>query len=254
MTSTQIRALLLICIPLGLLPMAALAAECGDTPLTQAQLDYLESQSLQIATPEGDVPVIQRCDIDGDNTVDINDIRAIAMQRNQPAAHPDDPMDWDRNNVINILDARGCQRACTLRRCRVQAEEPEELVGGVTEVAQCFQSGDYDGDGTQDIITMSEHTGPETRGGDWSLEVVILNEDENGNVQHVTFPYTGKQSATTGEIQQHLSTQPAGVVNLNPGTITIEQPAIVSYRDGEPKVIYYYVDGVLTRSFYGIDD
>jgi len=197
--------------------------------------------------------VIQRCDIDLNNTVDINDIRAILAQRNQPAAHPDDPMDWDRNNVINILDARGCQRACSLPRCRIPAEEPEEMMGGVTEIASCFQVDDFDGDGVDDFVGISEQTEGPARGGNWTLEVIILNEDENGNVQHVTFPYTGKQSLA-GEIQQHLSTQPAGVVNLNPGTITIEQPAIVSYRDGEPKVIYYYVDGVLTRSFYGIDD
>lgn len=252
--STRLPAILMIAIPFGLAPAVAFAAECDAVPLTQTQIDYLASQSLQIATPQGDVPVIQRCDIDSDNIVDINDIRAISAARNQPAAHPDDPMDWDRNNVIDILDARGCQRACTLRRCATPADEPEVLVGGVTEVAQCHQTEDIDGDGTSDIVTLSEYTGPEPRGGGWSLEVVILNEDENGDVAHVTFPYSGKQSVTTGEIQQHLSTQPAGEVNLNPGTIVIDQPAVVSYRDGEPKVIYYYVDGVLTRSFYGIDD
>lgn len=249
--ATRLPALLMIFTPLCLVPIVALA-DCAEVPLTQAQIDYLASQQLVITEPKGDVPVIQRCDIDGDNTVDINDIRAIAAMRNQPAAHPDDPMDWDRNSVIDILDARGCQRACTLRRCAIQADEPEVLVGGVTEEAQCHQTDDIDGDGTPDVIVMSEYTGVEPRGGDWSLEVVILTE-QNGQVQHVTFPYTGKQSAS-GEIEQHLSTQPAGEVNLNPGTLTIDNPAVVSYRDGEPKVIYYYVDGVLTRSFYGIDD
>ena len=34
----------------------------------------------------------------------------------------------------------------------------------------------------------------------------------------------------------------------------IDMPAIVSYRDGEPKVIYYFVDGVVHRAYYGIDD
>lgn len=249
----RLPAMLMILAPLCLTPIVALA-DCTDAPLTQAQLDYLAAQQLVIATPVGELDVIQRCDTNADNMVDIIDIRAIAAKRNQPAAHPDDPMDWDRNNVIDILDARGCQRACSFSRCAVEAQEPEELVGGVTEEAQCSQSNDYDGDGTPDLVAMSEHTGPETRGGDWTLEVVILNEDENGNVQHVTFPYTGKQSSTTGEVEQHLSQQPAGIVNLNPGTIVIDKPAVVSYRDGEPKVIYYYVDGVLTRSFYGIDD
>jgi hypothetical protein len=82
--------------------------------------------------------------------------------------------------------------------------------------------------------------------------VVILNEDASGNIQHVQYPYTGKKS--DGEIQQHLSQQPAGVVNLNPGTVTIGQPGIVSYQDDEPKVLYYFVNGEIARAFYGIDD
>ena len=252
--TTRLPAMLMVFTPLCLAPIAALAAECADVPLTPEQEAYLASEGVDIVAPEGDVPDIQRCDIDGDNIVDMNDIRAIAAARNQPSAHPDDPMDWDRNFVINVLDARGCQRACTLRRCATPADEPEVLAGGLVEEAQCHQSEDFDGDGVEDIVTMSEYTGPELRGGDWSLEVVILTEDENGAVEHVTFPYTGKQSTETGEIEQHLSTQPAGDVNLNPGSLVIDQPAVVSYRDGEPKVIYYYVDGVLTRSFYGIDD
>jgi hypothetical protein len=237
--STRLPAILMIAIPFGLAPLAALAAECADVPLTEAQEEYLASEGLDIVAPEGDVPDIQRCDIDLNNVVDMNDIRAIARARNQPSAHPDDPMDWDRNNVINILDARGCQRACTLPRCSTPAAEPEDLNGGVTEEAQCSQTEDIDGDGTADVVAMSEYTGPEPRGGEWSLEVVILTEDENGEVEHVTFPYTGKQSAETGEVEQHLSTQPAGTVDLNPGTVVIDQPAVVSYRDGEPKVIYY---------------
>jgi hypothetical protein len=44
------------------------------------------------------------------------------------------------------------------------------------------------------------------------------------------------------------------MVDLAPGTLMIDNPAIVSYRDGEPKVIYYFVDGVVHRAYYGIDD
>ena len=252
--TTRLPAILMIAIPFALAPVAALAAECADVPLTAEQQAYLDSQGVDIVAPEGDVPDIQRCDIDGNNVVDMNDIRAIAAARNQPAAHPDDPMDWDRNSVINVSDARGCQRACTLRRCATPSAEPEVLAGGTTEEAQCHQEEDINGDGEPDIVAMSEYTGAAPRGGDWSLEVVILSKDENDEQKHVTFPYTGKQSVETGEIEQHLSTQPAGTVDLNPGTVILDEPAIVSYRDGEPKVIYYYVDGVLTRSFYGIDD
>jgi len=33
----------------------------------------------------------------------------------------------------------------------------------------------------------------------------------------------------------------------------IDKPAIVSYRDCEPKVIDYFVDGVVHRAYYGIE-
>jgi hypothetical protein len=66
------------------------------------------------------VAVAMRCDANDDDVVDINDIRAIFGNRNQPASGPDDPMDWDQNGIINVLDARGCQRACTLPRCAAQ--------------------------------------------------------------------------------------------------------------------------------------
>ena len=244
----------MVAIPFGLAPVLALAGECDEVPLTAEQQAYLESQGVSITPPDGEVPDIQRCDIDGNNVVDMNDIRAIAGARNQPSAHPDDPMDWNRDNIITVADARGCQLACTLPRCATPADEPEALVGGVTEPAECHQSDDLNGDGEADVVAMSKYTGEKPRGGDWSLEVVVLTKDASGAQSHVTFPYTGKQSADGATVQQHLSKQPPGTVNLNPGTVVIDEPAIVSYRDGEPKVLYYYVDGVLNRAFYGIDD
>ena len=63
---------------------------------------------------------VQVCDVNGDNVVNMHDIRAISLNRNQPATGPDDPMDWDQNGVVNILDARGCVSSCTLPRCAVQ--------------------------------------------------------------------------------------------------------------------------------------
>ena len=65
-------------------------------------------------------PEVLMCDANTDGAVDIFDIRAIGMMRNQPASGEDDSMDWDQNGVINVLDARGCQSACTLPRCAVQ--------------------------------------------------------------------------------------------------------------------------------------
>jgi hypothetical protein len=238
----------------GLTPIAALAAECGNYPLSQAQMDHLAGQGLDV--PEGNVGVIQRCDTNGDNLVDITDIRAISMKRNQPAAHPDDPMDWDRNSVINVLDARGCQQACSAPRCAIQTgePEPEEMQGGVTEAAPCYQQDDFDGDGQPDLVAIYEPTDKVEKDGDWTLQVVILKEDEAGNVEQITYPYSGQNSDKTGELRQHLSKQPIGPVDLNPGSLILDKPGIVSYRNGIPKVIYYFKDGEARRAYFGIDD
>lgn len=65
----------------------------------------------------GDEPDFLMCDTNDDGVVDIIDIRAILAKRNQPATGPDDPMDWDQDGVITVVDARGCQLSCTLPRC-----------------------------------------------------------------------------------------------------------------------------------------
>ncbi len=67
----------------------------------------------------GGEPEIRMCDLNGDDSVDITDIRAIAKRRGQPASGPDDPADWDKNGVINGLDVRGCMIACDLPRCAI---------------------------------------------------------------------------------------------------------------------------------------
>jgi hypothetical protein len=253
---TRLTAIFMTLVPIGLAPTVALAqAACGDynATLTQEQQDYIDAE-LEVTVPDGELPIIQRCDVDDNLSVDINDIRAIAQLRNTPAAHNQDPADWDRNGQIDILDARGCQRACANPRCAVSTQAPEEPEGGIVETAECFQVEDFDGDGKQDFVAVYEQAGGEQRGGDWTLEVVILTEDAAGEVKHITYPYTGKKSGDD-EIDQHLGPQEAGDVKLHPGMITTTKPSIVSYRDGEPKVIYYYDEnGDPARAFYGVDD
>jgi len=234
----------------------ALAQTCGDYPLTPAQSAALQEARLDVVVPEGTVPVIQRCDTNSDGAVDIFDIRAISMHRNQPAAHPDDPMDWDRNGMINVLDARGCVQACNLPRCavsRTQLSAPQ-TTAGVTQDAQCFQREDFDGDGKQDFLGIFEYVGNETRGNNWNLQTVILYEDAAGDTQVIAFPYTGQSSRSGSQIFQHLSIQPAGPVDLNPGGVMLSRPGIVSYRYNQPKTLYYFQGGRWNRAYYGIDD
>lgn len=264
--STRLPTMLMVYLPVSFMPVGVLADSCGDYPFTDKQIMYLAREGVEIVIPEGEVPVIQRCDADGNGTINNDDLFMIRAHRGELASHPDDPMDWDGNGVIHGRDVGGCASACNSigkGGCAVKDDDAEEEAGvlaaealtvmeSVSNPAACYQTDDIDGDGTDDFVGLLEYTGTKTRGGDWTLDTIILTEDGGGNVTHVTYPYTGQQSSN--ELAQHLSSQPAGVVDLNPGSITIDSPGVVSYRDGEPKVIYYYVGGELARAFYGIDD
>jgi hypothetical protein len=57
------------------------------------------------------------CSVDGDGDVDRNDIALITAARGQAASGPEDPRDPDRNNVINVLDARQCTLRCDRPAC-----------------------------------------------------------------------------------------------------------------------------------------
>ncbi len=254
---------LLPLIPFALASTVALAEGCGDYPLTAAQAEYLVNQVPDIVVPEGNVPFVQRCDVDGNNVIDNNDLFAIRERRGQPPTHPDDPMDWNGDGVIHGRDVGGCASSCGSNGCAVKDEVEKkglEIAEGMGKTdlpgnfGACYQVGDFDADGSQDFMGIYEYTGSETRGNNWALQLVILTEDGVGNVQHVTFPYTGQLSDGSGDLQQHLSLQLAGEVDLNPRTITIPEPGVVSYRDGEPKTIYYFINGKLKRGFYGVDD
>jgi hypothetical protein len=54
--------------------------------------------------------------VDGNNIIDITDIRAITAARGTPAA-PGDVRDADGDGVITVLDARQCVLRCTNSRC-----------------------------------------------------------------------------------------------------------------------------------------
>lgn len=250
-------------IPLGLASTVALADACGDYPLTEAQAIYLGAEVPDIAVPEGTVPFVQRCDVDGNGVIDNDDLFIIREYRGQPAAHPDDPMDWDKDGVIHGRDVGGCASSCTSKGCAVKDNVEEEGLQSAVEMGQtqlpgdsgaCYQVDDFDGDGAEDFLGIWEYTGSQTRGNNWALQVVVLTETADGDVQHNVFPYTGQLSDGSGDLQQHLSLQPAGTVNLNPGSVTISSPGVVSYRNGEPKMLIYFDNGELATAFYGITD
>ncbi len=235
----------------GFASSSALAVGCVPTA---EQEGFLAGIELNI--PEGEVPIIMRCDTNGDEMVDIVDIRAIMLQRNQPAAHPDDPLDWDGNNIINILDARGCQQACGEARCAIRTEPPGEPEG-VPEVAECFQAEDTDNDGEVDqLVAVTENVpegGGSGEGEKRSLGVVLLQKDEAGEVKAIKDSYAGK--TREGTVDLHLSKIEAGEVNLGPGTkVVLDKPATVAYQDGRPKTLYYVEDGKLRRAAFGVDD
>ena len=77
------------------------------------------------------------CDTNDDGFVDIKDIRAISLSRNQPASGPDDPMDWDQNGEINVMDARACILACSLPRCAEQPVVNTNCVLGSSKIGEC---------------------------------------------------------------------------------------------------------------------
>ena len=240
-----------------------LAQNCGNYPLTPAQSDALQKAKLDVVVPEGEVPFVQRCDVDGNEIIDRNDILLISRHRNQPASDPDDPKDWDGNGVVNILDARGCVLACTYPRCASQDPGASRAALNVVQTqsqnsvgqpGDCYQVDDFDGDGKQDFMGIYEYVGNQTRGNNWDLQTVIMHEDAAGDTQVIAFPYTGQSSRSGSQIFQHVSIQPAGVVDLMPGQVTLTEPGVVSYRNNEPQTLYYFENGVLSRAFYNIDD
>ncbi len=232
----------------GFASSSALAVGCEPTA---EQAGFLEGIELNI--PEGEVPIIMRCDTNGDEMVDIIDIRAIMLQRNQAAAHPNDPLDWDRNNIINVLDVRGCQRACGEPRCTVRTGPPAEPEG-VPEVAKCFQAEDTDNDGVIDqLVAVTENFPEGGEGEERSLGIVLLQKVEGGEIKVIKDSYAGKTRESTVDL--HLRKITEGEVNLGPGTnVVLDKPATVSYQDGRPKTLYYVVDGKLRRAAFGVDD
>jgi len=65
------------------------------------------------------VLAVQKCDVDGDNNIDADDISLIFTARNTPATDSNDLRDVDNDNVITVLDARQCTLRCDLTNCQI---------------------------------------------------------------------------------------------------------------------------------------
>lgn len=93
---------------------------------------FIEVRATLSAADDGTSPVLsdlfifaepteQACDLDGDDDVDRNDIKAIFALRNTPADVPGEPPDIDGDGMITIFDARLCVLQCDFDKC---AEPP----------------------------------------------------------------------------------------------------------------------------------
>jgi len=124
----------------------------------------------------------------------------------------------------------------------------------VTRERECFQTGDFDGDGNDDFVGLYEYTGSKTRSGAWKLDLLLLYTDASGETRHVLFPYAGRYSASSGEVHHSLSMQPPGVFDLHPGSVTLDRPGFVISRDGKPEVLYYWTGSHFAHRIIHIDD
>jgi hypothetical protein len=101
--------------------LCMLDSECGAGGLCDLQ------QTDTNGDGQGDVCEDPICDVDGDGSIDRNDISAIFAQRGNVASGPDDPMDANGDGVISVNDGRICVLECDNPNC-----EPNGGVGGVS--------------------------------------------------------------------------------------------------------------------------
>ena len=90
----------------------------------QLQLSVFDGAEIDVDTTLITVNEIvigpQVCDVNNDQFVDFTDILSIIGSRNTQASGENDPADWNKDGVINVLDARGCVSQCSAARCAVK--------------------------------------------------------------------------------------------------------------------------------------
>ena len=117
----------------------------------------------------------------------------------------------------------------------------------------CSLRDDFNKDGVTDFAGLFEYTGERTRSGGWDLDLVILYSDA-GQTKHIIFPYAGQTENNGAKLREYLAMQYPGRVDLKPGKMMLDYPAIISYRDDKPAVIYYWNEKQFSTASYYVDD
>ncbi|MDH3389474.1 MAG: hypothetical protein OEN02_16410 [Gammaproteobacteria bacterium] len=117
----------------------------------------------------------------------------------------------------------------------------------------CTVVDDFNGDGRDDFAGIFQYTGKQLRLNDWSLDVVILFSGADG-IEHVIFPFAGQYDQRGELLLQYLAPRAPGELDLRPGKMRLDYPAVVSYRRGKPSVVYYWNGEQITQRAIGVDD
>ena len=121
---------------------------------------------------------------------------------------------------------------------------------------RCSVRVDFNQDGIEDFAGMFQYQGDKSRRDNWNLDLVILYTDQASQVKHIIFPYAGQFARETETRFQffELHTPDQGEIDLYPGSLKTDGPAIISYRNGLPSVVYYWRDdGFAQRQMRVVD-
>lgn len=121
------------------------------------------------------------------------------------------------------------------------------------QVIKCNVVQDMNGDGKTDYAGIYHYKGSKKRSDDWSLDLIFMYSVDD-RIEQVIFPYAGRQTEGTDTLRFYLVPHDAGDIDLMPGTITLERPALVAYRDDKPAVVYYWDGEQVAQQPIGVDD
>ena len=122
-----------------------------------------------------------------------------------------------------------------------------------TTKPSCWLSSDFNRDGVTDFAGIYEYNGKMIRSNGWNLDLVILYS-KAGQTKHIVFPYAGQTKNNGANLRQYLALHSPGRMDLRPGIMDLKYPAIVSYRDNESAVVYYWDEEIFSSRNFFVDD